>query len=408
MEIFNIANSSMQKANQSIAQTQQQLSTGQRVITPSDDPVASLKILELNDELARIDQYSKNIDSADNTLQQQEGILNGVIEILDRIKELTIQGGNTAVNTKVEYSAMATEIEGRLEELVALANSKDASGDYIFAGFKGDTQPFEGSVESGFIYQGDDGQRRIKISNSSSVTVSDSGRDIFMDIPSTKNTVTTYAGDSNKSIPPLSVSIGNIVDQDTYDKFYPEDMVIKFNDPNDVIPSRVNYTITEKSTGNVIVANQNYNPGEPINVKGVEISITGTPVVGDTVMVDSSKNQDIMTTLVLLARAMREVDDTQQGKEALSKVIKDTLNNVDSAHINVTKKFAALGARMNSLATRREVLTDSKLFTQEVLSNFQDLDFAEASSRLAMQTTILEAAQASFVRITRLSLFSRL
>ena len=61
--IYNIANNSMADANQVIIKTQQQISTGKRIQTPSDDPVASTKILSLNNELESITQYNNNINT---------------------------------------------------------------------------------------------------------------------------------------------------------------------------------------------------------------------------------------------------------------------------------------------------------------------------------------------------------
>jgi len=406
IDIFNIANSSMQKSNTEIAKTQQQLSSGQRVLTPSDDPVASLKIMELDNELSRIDQYNKNIDSAENTLQQTEGLIDGVIDIIQRVRELTIQAGNTGVNTSAQYDALANEVEGRLEELLNISNSRDANGDFVFSGFKGEIQPFSGNAEDGFEYHGDDGQRRVKTANNSTLAVSNSGRDVFLDIPSANNTVFGYASESNQG--EVSISVPQVVDQTSYDAFYPEDFVIRFNAVGDVSPPRMTYTVTERSTGNVIVEQQNYNQGEKITIQGVSLNMIGNPATGDTVVVESSNKQDLMTTLANLVNAMRGVKDNQSGKQEITKVVADTLNNLNNAQVKMLGVMSSLGARQNSLQTTRELHIDSELYSRQALADLRDLDYAEASTRLAMQTMILEAAQASFVRVTSLSLFDRL
>lgn len=406
LEIFNIANNSMQKSNQQLIKTQQQLATGERVVTPSDDPVAAIQILSLNSELSRIEQYNKNIDIAENSLQQQEGLLDGVLDIMARVRELSVQAGNTAVNTKSEYSAIATEIEARLDELLNIANAKNPAGEYIFAGFKTNTQPFSGDVDSGFVYHGDDGARQIKTGNNSKVPISISGRDIFQDITSVKNTVNVYTSVNNKS--DIQVSVGQVTNQVAYDDFYPEDMVIRFNSPSNFTPPRTNFSVYERSTGNVIVDKANYFPGEDININGVTFKISGTPSEGDVVQIDSSNRQDIMQTLATLAKAMRDVEDTTESKDALGRIVADTLGNLDNAQTTVLKAFSSLGAWQNSLQMSRELHLDSSLFAKEVLSDLKDLDYAEASTRLSMQTMILEAAQASFVRVSQLSLFNRL
>lgn len=416
LQIFNIANRSMSEANQEIAKTQTQLSTGQRVLKPSDDPVASVKVMEINQSLARIDQYGKNIDIAENNLAQEESTLNSISNLLQRVREIAVQAGNTAVYTDKEYDALASEVDSRLNELKNLMNTRNAAGDYIFSGYKGGEQPFTGSATEGFRYQGTEGQVSIKISEGTKVAVTDSGKSVFVDIPSAKNNIKTTVNEANRATPPATISIGQVVDQSAYDKFYPEDMVITFNEDAAIIPAGKNFTITERSTGNVIQPYENfaYSSGEELIVHGVSVRINGIPASangsegGDQFFIDSAPNQDVLTTLARFSEAMKNVDDTQESKTLLAGLVADTLDNINSTQDNIQTVTSSLGARMNTLETTRELHLDTELVSKEILSNLQDLDYAEAASRLSAQVLILEAAQASFARISQLSLFNRL
>jgi len=335
--------------------------------------------------------------------------LDGVNDIISRVMELSVQAGNTGVYTKDQFTAMAIEVESRLDELVSIANARNASGDYVFAGYKTASQPFSGSLSSGYQYTGDDGQREIKIANNSQLGVSLSGRDVFVEVPSAEPTVRTYLGANNSANASLQVSVGRVVDPEVYQEFYPEDLILKFNDPADANPvSSPNFTITERSTGNVLVANQNYVQGDEIEVNGVKFSISGIPKEGDVVHIDSANQQSIMDTLAALANALRVADNDSASKKELSAVVASTLSNLDNAQVSVLQAFSSLGAKQNTLQTTRELHLDTSLFAQEVLSDLKDLDYAEASTRLSLQTMILEASQASFVRVSRLSLFDRL
>ena len=91
LQIFNIANNSMADANNALVKTQEQLATGRRVLTPSDDPVAATKILSLNNELAGINQYENNIGIARTNLIQEENALDSVNNLLQRIQELGVK-----------------------------------------------------------------------------------------------------------------------------------------------------------------------------------------------------------------------------------------------------------------------------------------------------------------------------
>lgn len=280
LQIFNIATNSLADTNQALIKTQEQLSTGKRVNRPSDDPVAATKIMSLTSELAGITQYKKNIDIAQNNLVLEESILRSVNNLVTRMQEVAVQAGNSATLTQNEYNSLASEVDARLDELVNLLNTQNANGDFIFGGYKSRQEPFTGSANTGFTYNGDDGQQFIKVANNTTVAASDSGKALFQDITSANNTVRTYASAANTSNPPVQISVGRVVDQDVFDRFYPEDMVITFNADTNVVPPGKNFTATERSTGRIIAANQAYIPGQSVELNGVSFRISGTPVSG--------------------------------------------------------------------------------------------------------------------------------
>lgn len=416
IQIFDIANDSISESNQAIAKTQAQLSTGQRVLTPSDDPVASTKILEIEQNLARLDQYGKNIDIAENNLSQEESTLDSISNLLQRVREIAVQAGNTATYTSSEYAALASEVDSRLDELMNLLNTRNAGGDYIFAGYTGGDKPFVGDAASGFEFTGTDGQVNIKISDSTKVATSDSGKAVFVDIPAAQNSFNTSESSANTSNPAAQISVGQMVDQSAYDDFYPEDMIITFKEDSAIIPAGKNFTITERSTGNVVSGFQNvpYVSGQPIVVNGLSFNITGTPTSGtvgndgDQFFVESSPNQDVLTTLARFSEAMKNVDGSQESKDALSQIVADTLDNMNNTQTSILETTAEIGARLNTLESTKELHLDTDLVSREIMSELRDLDYAEAASRLASQTLVLEAAQATFVRVSQLTLFSRL
>ena len=404
----------MADASEAIAKTQEQISTQKRVINPSDDPVASTKILSLNNELESIAQYQNNINAAKDNLTTQESILSSINNLIQRVQEIAIQAGNTATLSTSEYSALANEVDSRLDELKNMMNTKNASGEYIFGGYKSASSPFTGDSSTGFSYHGDEGQKYIKIANGTSIPATDSGKDIFVDIESDNFSVNTSVNSVNRSVPALSISVGQIVDQEAYDEFYPEDMKITFNEDTNLVPAAKNYTITERSTGRVIVENQPYASGAEIIVHGVSVKISGNPVsaspdyAGDILFVDSTKKQDILTTLSRFSEAMKIYDGTSETRDALDDAIASTLNNLTHAQTSVLEATSTIGARMNTLESTENLHYDSDLVTRDLLSQLQDLDLAEAATRLSAEILVLEAAQSSFVTISRLSLFNQL
>lgn len=279
-QIYNIANIGMRDAQVAVDKTNQQISSGKRVLSPADDPVAATAILMLNQELARTSQFTKNIDTADNNLSLEDTTLQSVVSLVQRLKELAVSAGNTAVLTPSDYKAMAAEVDSRLGELMNLQNTRNASGQYIFAGFQSETQPFVNNGGGNYTYLGDEGQLSVQASTTVTVAVSDSGKRVFVDIPASHNTFITRASASNQATPPAVISVGDVYDQAAFDKLFPEDMVVTFNANAAVAPPSPNYTITERSSGKLLVDKQVYVSGQDIKVNGAAFSISGTPYPG--------------------------------------------------------------------------------------------------------------------------------
>lgn len=389
--------------------TQSQISSGRRVQTPSDDPVASARILQLNQDKAQRGQFISNIDDASGRLELEEAYLQSVNNVIIRVRELTIQAGDGAYTIE-DRKAIANELEVRLQELADLMNSRDANGAYMFAGFKGDTKPFVKTDGNNYVYQGDEGQRFVNVSSSTTIAASDSGKTLFVDIPSAENSFYTKASPGNSAIPPAVITQGLIVDQQAYDAFYPEDMIITFNDPADMTalippqPAQLNYTIRQKSDGRPVLENVPFTSGDHISVKGVDVAIKGTPNVGDRFTIESTEKQSLLTTVGRLIDGLRQFDNSQQS--SLDDLISSSLQNLDNAQTSVLQVESQIGARLNTVDSVRGLLEQVEITSQEILSELQDLDYAEAVSRLSFETFVLEASQQSYVKVAGLSLFN--
>jgi flagellar hook-associated protein 3 FlgL len=303
--------------------------------------------------------------------------------------------------------SIALEIGQRVEELLALTNTRDPNGEYIFSGFQGFQQPFEEQQDGRMVYLGDEGQRSVKADESTNVARNNPGKEIFMDIPSANNTVQTSSDPTNID-QATYITMGRVVDQETYDAFYPEDIVIEFNNETNVIPNGPNFSAYEKSTGRPIVVDQSYVPGQEIELQGVSFAVVGSPNPTDTFFIDSSSKQDVFTTYKLLEDGLNSLTDSPTDQAQLDKLLNDTLLNLDNALNSVINVQSDVGGRMNIVDTSRETQEEVKLVSKDVLSDLQDLDYSEAVSNLSFQTFVLEATQLSYTRITGLSLFNQI
>jgi flagellar hook-associated protein 3 FlgL len=158
-----------------LGKTQLQVSTGNRILSPSDDPAGSVQLLNLQREVSLSEQNMANADKAENKQMIQEGVLDSTTSILQRVRELAVQGLN-ATNTQADKQGIALEINQLNQQLLASANTRDSSGDYLFSGFKSATQPY---ANVNGDYQGDEGQRNIKVGEGVLIATNDPGNSVF-------------------------------------------------------------------------------------------------------------------------------------------------------------------------------------------------------------------------------------
>ncbi|WP_396587225.1 flagellar hook-associated protein FlgL [Bermanella sp. R86510] len=407
MQQFNSGVRAILNNQESTQRTQQQISTGRRVLTPADDPIAATQILQLQQDISLRDQYEKNITSARNKLELEESTLGGVIENIERIRELTVDAGNGSLS-KEDRGFIAAELEERLDALVDQMNTKDASNTYIFAGFKGETIPFEERQGGGVVYKGDDGQRFLEISNSTKVQTNDTGKKIFTDIQSNNNTF--YTRDNERNQGNGFITNGFVSDQEAYDEFYPKDMVIQFNPDGFITPPGPNYSVLSRDDNRAIDGFDGvaYSQGNEIVVRGANFKIAGQPEPGDTFFVKSSPKQSLTDTVAGLVEGLRTLDDNPEDSASLDVLIENSLTNLDFAQSSVSEVRSEIGARLNTVENIENLHKDVDLVSKNILSQLQDVDFAEAVSRLSLESLLLEASQQSFAQISRLTLFNKL
>lgn len=391
--------------------TQEQISRGTRILNPSDDPVASSQILKLNQENALREQYQDNITLLESRLELEETTLGSINNTLIRIRELVIQANNGAVGIS-DRQAIKAELEVRRDELADLMNTRDASNEYLFAGFRGSTQPFVDNGVGNFNYEGDEGQRLLQVAASTFIPANDAGKNIFVGVESAEPTFRTQANPVNRAIPPATISSGFVADQEAFNQVFPEDYIIEFQHPDDMVflgqPPGFNYNIIQKSDGRVIESNQAYQSGEAIEFNGMEFTISGTPSVGDSFIINSSDNQDILTTVSRVIEGLESLTLSPEDEETYQALMATTIQNLDHGQTSVLETRAQIGARLNTLESTRRLHEEVDVISVQLLSSLQDLDYAEAVSQLSFESFVLQAAQESYARIAGLSLFNSL
>ncbi len=372
--------------------TQQQIATGKRILSPADDPAGSASLLGVNQSLQLTRQYQSNIISARNQLSQTESTLASVNDILDRVRELSLQANN-ATQSGADRRMIAVEMRQNLDALVDLANTQNGNGEYLFAGYQGLTRPFSSDPQQGFVYHGDSGQRFARIGASQQVAVGYPGSEVFQAIPQGNGTFVTRPGDANTGSG--IIDSGSVINPNAWDR---DQYTIRFVDAD-------NYVV-ENGVGDT-VAQGAYGPGAQVIFSGVTVRIQGTPAAGDTFTVAPSARQDLFTTIDDMIRLL-EADTGTAGTSRLANATNSFLSDIDQAMENMRSLRAQTGARLSALDAQEDINAEGILRLQEIKSGIEDLDYATAVTSLSRQLVGLDAAQKSFLQIQGLSLFNYL
>jgi flagellar hook-associated protein 3 FlgL len=179
-QYFKLSTDRMSKQQSELVKIQGQLATGQRVLKPSDDPLAMSVALGAKAGVKTIDSYQSNITYVNNQLGQMDVALQSASDIMVSIKEAFLQAGNAALSP-ADREIIAQDIEGRMEELRGIANRTDANGYYMFSGTFQDQEPFQtpgGAVTGTFL---ETTTAEIQVASGRFVNLSITGQDAFVD-----------------------------------------------------------------------------------------------------------------------------------------------------------------------------------------------------------------------------------
>ena len=297
-QLFDNSVNQMNRQQSKIAEMQAKLASGKQIVKPSDDSEKSAVIQRLQTAIDRQSVYERSLDTAENRLASEESALMSSERILQRIRQLAVQG-NTDTLSVDDKEILANEITSLREELLSLANTQDANGNYVFAGSNVQAKAFDVNADGDIIYQGDKTQTSVDISDQRRLVLNRAGDEVF-------------------------ASVDRVVDGDTQ-------------------------------------------------------NISFFKVIDDFAQALATDDEDALNL------GLEEISSITEGMGA---------------------SIADLGSRISTVNNQREILEDTNLRYQDLLSNAQDLDYATAVTKLSAELLSLEAAQASFAKISQLSLFN--
>ncbi|NIJ69877.1 flagellar hook-associated protein FlgL [Xanthomonas sp. 60] len=375
-----------------LSHLEQQIATGRRLVSAKDDPVASGAAVGLDRSLAALDQMKLNGSAVQNRLGLQENTLAQVNDLMGRVSELTIQASNPALGA-ADKKTLVAEIEQIRGGLLALANSTDGTGRYLFGGTQDSDPPFS-QVNGRVVYGGDQTQKRVEVGPDTYVLDALPGSEIFLRIPTGDGRVDARADAGNTGTAVLTQ-----VSLDGSGAWDSQPFSVRFTAANTF--EVVDATGTVTSTGTRA-------PGDDIVANGVRLTVEGTPAAGDSLQVEAAGSRDIFSTMDGLIAALGSESGTPTLLAAQQNNLQGALRDVARAAERMIDARASGGSQLKAVDDAAAMREANTVTLKDTLSQMRDLDYADALSQYQLEQTSLQAAQAIFTQMQQMSLFQRL
>lgn len=394
-QIFNQSITSVLQKQTATSKILEQLSSGKKVNTAGDDPVAALGIDNLNQRNALVDQFMKNIDYATNRLAVTESKLGSAENLASSIREQVMRAVNGTLADS-ERQMIADEMKGSLEELLSIANSKDESGNYMFSGYSTDKEPFafDNSTPPKIVYSGDSGIRNSLVQSGVALGTNVPGDTAFMKAPNglgdySVNYLASQQGE-------FSVKTAKIADPATY---LADTYTFNFSDNGS---GGTNLQVLD-SANNPVANIANFDAATPVSFNGIEVNISGKPSAGDSFTMEPQSEVSIFDTI---SRAIALIEDpnsanTPQGRSQLAQI----LNDIDSGVNQISSARSVAGNNLKAVESYKDTHIEEQVLNTSALSLLEDLDYASAITEFVKQQLALNAVSSVFSKVGSVSLF---
>lgn len=512
----------------SVVKAQEQASSGVRVQTAADDPVAAARLLLLQQQKDMLGQFSGNVTSLKNSLTNEESVLSSIDDAMQRASQLALRAGGSI--SDADRRSIASEIGAIENQVLGLLNSKDSSGNYMFSGSKSQTPPYSRNSDGTYSYQGDETPLSLQVSNTLNVSAGDTGKTILEGAANSGRTQATWLPPVPQTVPPtvndnkVALSAGLVTSGIDYTKKFADGQPYKLTftsstqykvadkDGNDVtseIPGNGTFDATKEGSTSVAlrgvkfditlnlgdvapgansdalvkdrsfsleakpdtfsvsrtpsnastaqltgarVSNQadyastfpansgavikftsatayevyaqpysadskaiatgDTGGGTTVTAAGVTFDVNaGPPQAGDQFSVGAStkKTQNALDTLSQLRQALEQpADNNPAAAIKLKDVLDASISNLANSRTQLDNVRGSIGARQNALDIQASENTSIGLANTSTMSDLANIDMGEAAINLTLQQTMLQASQLAFVKISQLTLFSRM
>lgn len=399
-QFYNQSVQTMDNHQSQLNQQYQQISSGQGLQTPADDPLGAAHAVQLTSTSAALSQYATNQTAALSALQLEDKTMSSVTGVMQSVSSLIVRAGDGTMEDS-DRAAIAKTIQGYRDQMLTLANMSDSTGHYVFSGFQSSTAPFTNNSAGGVNYLGDNGVRTIQVADTRQIATNDSGASVFLSVPAVGTSPVAEGSWRNTGTGKIATpAISDPAATTNSDRY-----TITIGGT----ASAPTYSITDETTGQSTTAAA-FSANSPIKLgSGMAVTLSGKPNPGDTFSVTPSTtpaNSSVFQTIDSIIAALQSpVQNNTAAQASLSNELAAGLTRFHNSLSAMTVVQASVGGREQELQALQSTTQNNSLQTQSDLSSVTGIDMPATISKFELTQNTLQAAQQSFARIEGMSLF---
>ena len=367
-----------------------QVASQQRIQELRDDPLAAGHLVRYQSYKGRIDRFEKNALTMSDQLSVREGYMKQNLDVLQRVRELAVQGSN-GIYSKEDLHNMAVEVDELLGEMIQNANAVGPDGKSLFSGTRTNGTAFE--VDMGNVpgsgsplitnvrYSGDMGNMQVEVDENAYITLNNSGNRTFWAEPQQLFAERDATGWQAAEDSVISVD-GQQIKVSAGDNVY--SLVSKINDSGTAVKASIDpitHGLNLTTTDSRQLWLQDVS-GNTLNQLGLIKDSSQQPPYN---LAASAKvvGGSLFDSVIALRDALLSGDPEQVGTRVLA--------SLDSGLDNLVTHIAKSGSeyeRLQSEATRNSA---TSLNTAQMISAEGDLDFTKAVTDMKMLDYVQQA-----------------
>ena len=376
---------------------QEQVSTGVAVSSPSQGQAAYETATLGDDQISALNSDT----TAQTNIQDQLGIVSdtysSVSSLFDNVQSLLEQALN-GTTSSANMASLASQVTAAGGQLLGLANTTGANGQFVFGGSRGSVQPFQTNQDGGVAYMGDGGQSQASIAPGVLASSLANG-EVFMTGLSGNGFGTATAAASNTGDATLvSQGVNNPAAASAF-QAGSSPVTISF------AQGASGLTYTETQNG-VSVGTGNVSAGMSLQVAGLDYQLNGTPAAGDSFTVSPSRPQSAFSLLQNIAATLSAASSNPAQAAQTNQQLNEDLSSLAQYQQAVVTASAQNGVTLQAVSNASASNTAQSTALQGAVQSAIGVNMPSAITQLDNTLTSVQAAMKAFSDIQSLSLFN--